>query len=174
MGFKMLKQFFNLDELLILATSLFYSKMYYAAEVWLSKTLTVKLQTKLMSLSAKILKTISGIRCDQTDGVSFYDLHKRLNRATPTMMTPYIQATSLHRIISNGIPECIYLDLLTHHVDSRRHYKPAFMKTNITRVGENIFRNRIQFTTNRLSYDITKMSYNQLKINAKKDFLSFN
>jgi len=45
MGFRLMKKYFNEDELLKLATSFYYSKMYYAASVWLIPTLTTKLQS---------------------------------------------------------------------------------------------------------------------------------
>jgi len=173
MGFNILKKHFNLNELLHLVTSLYFSKMYYASEVWLSHNLTVKLQKTLLSVSARVLKTISGIRCDQNDRISFIELHKQFNRATPVMMTSYVQATCLHRVLNSEVPQNIFMDLLVNHVDARRHYKPTFIKSNKSRVGENILRNRIQKMTNKLSMDITTLTYNQLKIQAKKDFLSY-
>jgi len=173
MGFKILKKYFTQQELLTLATSLYYSKMYYAAEVWLSNMLSVKSQRTLMTSSARILKTVSGTKCDQTDKVSFLELHKSLNRATPGMMTSYIQATCLHRIIHNEIPQSIYLDLIANHIETRRHYKPTFHKTNKTRVGLNLFRNRIQNTTNILQFDISSLPYTSTKVMAKRTFLTF-
>jgi len=172
-GFQILKKFFTRTELLTLATSLYYSKMYYAAETWLSHGLSVRNQNALMSISAKVLKTVTGIKCNQDDGISFLELHKKTNRATPKMMTSYVQATCLHRIINNEVPSAIYLDLLTHHQELRRHYKPTFVKTNKTKIGENILRNRVQKTKNSLSGDWSVLSYDRMKIKAKRDFLTF-
>jgi len=174
MGFRVLRKYFNQQELLQLATSLYYSKMYYAAEVWLQPKLTVKLQRSLLSSSAKILKTITGAKCNEEDRISFYEIHKRTRRATPNMMLHYLQATCLHRIMSTQTPETIYEDLLSSHVEPRRHYKPNFIKSNKTIVGENIFKNRIQKTCSQISKDMTVLSYNALKILAKKDFLNFS
>jgi len=173
MGFNILKKYFTRDELITLATSMYYSKMYYAAEVWLLPTLSVKLQRILLHCSAKVLKTITGIKCNEIDHTSYYDLHKLTNRGTPTMMTSYVQATCLYRILHSQTPESIFLDLLTKHIESRRHYKPMFVKNNWHRVGDNIFSNRIQKTCSSLSCDLTLLSINQLKIQAKKDFLTF-
>jgi len=147
--------------------------MYYAAEIWLQPKLSVKLQRSLLSSSSKVLKTITGIKCNDMDGVSFYDLHKMTGRATPNMMLHYIQATCLHRIMTSQIPNSMYEDLLLHHIEPRRHYKPTFVKSNKTRAGENIFRNRIQKTCSTITKDMTLLSYNNLKIVAKRDFLSF-
>jgi len=173
MGFNLLKKHFNRDELLTLVTSLFYSKLYYASEVWLSSNLSMRSQKLLLTTSSRVLKTISGIKCNHEDKISYYELHKRLNRATPQMMTLYVQATCLHRVLTNNVPNNVFLDLLYHHYEARRHYKPTFSKTNKTRVGCNIFRNRIQKSTNQLSTDLTVLSYNQLKVIAKRDFLKF-
>jgi len=173
MGFRILKRYFNREELLKLATSLYYSKMYYAAEVWLLPSLNIKLQKTLLTCSSKILKTITGIRCDENDKISYLELHKQTNRATPSMMTSYIQATCLHRIMSTHTPEVVYLDLLANHIETRRHYKPGFAKTNWHRVGENILHNRVQKMTDKITLGMTLLSYDQLKMHAKREFLSF-
>jgi len=173
MGFRILKKYFNQNELLQLATSLYYSKLYYASEVWLWPNMPTGLLKILTSTSSKILKTITGIKCDQTDHISFYELHKRTNRATPKMMSLYTQATAMHRIISNQTPMVIFTDLALHHVDSTRHYKPTFVKSSWNRSGDNIFRNRVQKMCNELQTDMTTLSYERLKIVAKRNFLRF-
>jgi len=88
-------------------------------------------------------------------------------------MSYYLQATALYRVTVNQTPVPIYIDLITHHIDQRRHYKPAFIKSNQTKSGENIFRNRIQKTCNMLTTDITNLSYIQAKMIAKREFLKF-
>jgi len=173
MGFRSMKKYLNQEELLKLATSFYYSKMYYAACVWLIPTLTTKLWRVLMTSSSSVLKSITGIRCDENDRISYLELHKITKRATPIMMMKYVQATTLHRISSSGIPNNVYVDLITHHIENRRHYRPNFIKSNLTRAGGNIFRNRIQHMCNELSSDLTEQSYDQLKITAKRDFLTF-
>jgi len=173
MGFNILKKYFTLSELITLVTSLFYSKMYYASEVWLSTNLTIQSQKLLMSMSSKILKTISGIKCNQEDGISYVDLHRKLNRATPLMMSSYIQLTCLHRILTTSTPNNVFLDLIAHHYDATRHYKPTFIKDNRSRAGMNVFRNRIQKATNQIQEDMTLLTFNQLKVLAKREFLTF-
>jgi len=173
-GFRILKKYFNKDELLSLATSMFFSKLYYASELWLWPNISSKLLKTLTSTSSKVLKTITGIKCNHEDGISFYELHKQTNRATPLMMSHYNQATALHRIMHNQTPDVIYVDLATHHIESRRHYKPIFIKNNKTKSGENIFRNRIRKTCNEMPTDITYLSYDQLKMTAKRTFLKFD
>jgi len=174
MGFHHLRKHFNQDELKTLMTSFYYSKMYYAAEIWLGPGLSITAKRLLMSTSSKILKTITGIRCNQVDKVSYFDLHKLLGRATPEMMMSYVQATCLHRISTSGVPNNVFLDLSGHDIEERRHYKTMLSKTNKSRVGLNIFRNRSQQMLNKISGDLTIVSYNQLKIMAKKDFLKYN
>jgi len=98
----------------------------------------------------------------------------RLNRATPIMITRYVQAMTLLRILTSQVPKNVYLDLLQHHVDTRRYYKPSFITNNSSRVGLIIFRNRIQKMCNQISKDIILLLFNQLKICAKTDFLIFN
>jgi len=173
-GFKLLKKYFNQEELLKLATAIFYAKLYYASVVWLLPSLTINLQKTMMTLSAMILKTITGATCNEVDKLSYYELHRATKRATPNQMMKYVQATNLHRIMTSKTPENVYLDLLVHHIENRRHYKPSFTTNNSSRVGFNIFRNRIRAMCNEISSDMTLQTFNQLKINAKKDFLTFS
>jgi len=141
MGFRLIKIYFDEQELLKLATALFYSKMYYGASVWLSQLLPVKLYKQLMATSSSVLKTITGVRCNEVDKVWYLKLLQMMHRATPLMMPYYTQATTLHSIMSTQIPEPIYEDLLIHHQDIRHHYKSAFIKNNKAISGKNIFNN---------------------------------
>jgi len=74
MGFCLLKKFFNKTELLQLATSMYYSKLYYASEVWLWPNCPTKILKTLRATSAKILKTITGLKCDQNDRMMVFRL----------------------------------------------------------------------------------------------------
>jgi len=173
-GFRILKKFFNKDELLKLATSMFYAKLYYAAAVWFLPNISNRQLQKLMTSSSSILKTITGHKCNQDDQMSYQELHKICNRATPVMFREYITITTLHRILVDNTPEDIWLDLLNGHQHSGRHYKPRFVRSNTHRVGSNCLVNRVQNCTNRFEYDMTTLNKDQLKAKAKRQFLSFN
>ena len=54
---KLIKRFFTKKELLQLVTSNFFSILYYNSEVWHLPTLSSKIEQKLLSASAKAIKT---------------------------------------------------------------------------------------------------------------------
>jgi len=80
-------RYFSKDELLKLCTSLCFSKLYYASEVWLIPDLKESLFKKLYSQSGKCLKVV-----DLTK--SYQELHVSYHRATPKLFALY--QTSLY------------------------------------------------------------------------------
>jgi hypothetical protein len=79
--------YFSKDELLRLCTSLYFSKLYYASEVWLIPNLKESLFKKLYSQSGKCLKIV-----DLTK--SYRELNLSYQRATPKIFAWY--QTSLY------------------------------------------------------------------------------
>ena len=81
---------------------MFYSKMYYACQVWL----TNNLKNKFFSLSAKALQTIDG---NDFDLFSFEELHVLFLRSTPIQFSNYMHANQLYSIINNKVPYNMWL-----------------------------------------------------------------
>jgi len=171
--FHHLKKYFSVTECLKIATSIYYSKMYYASCVWLLPSLSNQLHSKLLSISSLILKTIFNRKCNESDPISFFDLHKLAKRATPKMYMNYSIAINLHKICENQSPENIWIDLNIQHQNQERNYTPKFAKTNVHKVGINKFSNRVQTVCNAFKTDFLSTNYTRHKVLSKKMFLSF-
>ena len=93
----MIKKFFNTNELLQLITANFYSILYYNSEVWHLQALKSNLKQKLLSASANAIKVCIKF-C--TNDISFIDLHKTYNRATPENFLLYKHAITLFKLLN--------------------------------------------------------------------------
>ena len=80
---KIIRKYFNLDELKILLTSLFFSKLYYGAEIWHTTGLNREIQKSLKFTSANVLK-ICRERSDSF--MTHTEIHKQAKRALPEQM----------------------------------------------------------------------------------------
>ena len=96
---KLIKRYFNITELLQLITAKVYSILYYNSEIWHLPSLKQNLKTKLLSVSAKAIKT-----CMYPDPmISHENIYKMNNRASPESMSLYklsIQIFNLSNKIS--------------------------------------------------------------------------
>ena len=92
---KLIKIFFNQQELISLMTSNFYSILNYNSEIWQLPSLKVTLKQKLLSASAKALKVCA--RLADSD-ISFINLHAMCNRATPIQVMRYKLALCLYKL----------------------------------------------------------------------------
>ena len=83
---RIIKKIFTKQELLSLVTSNFYSILYYNSEIWHLPTLKPTLKQKMLSASAKALKTCIKYLDPMT---SFDNIHSMCNRGTPNQMMNY-------------------------------------------------------------------------------------
>ena len=87
---RLIRKFFTTKELLQLVTC-------YNSEIWHLQSLKVNLKQKLLSSSARAIKTCVK-HC--TRDVSFVNLHRTYNRATPDQFLLYKHALSLYKLIN--------------------------------------------------------------------------
>ena len=71
-----------MKELINLVTSNYFSILLYNSEVWLTPDLKENLKHAIFVASAKALKLCNHYRDPM---LSYYELHKLTNRATPAM-----------------------------------------------------------------------------------------
>ena len=95
---RLLRKFFNVEEMRSLLDSNFYSILYYNSVIWLTPQLSNDCEQKLLSISANALR--SCLKIDQF-GVSFLNVHKLSKKCTPEQIMLYNQAIQLHKTINN-------------------------------------------------------------------------
>ena len=162
---KLISKFFTVDERLNIITSLFYSQLYYASEVWLLPSLSFTLKNKLLSISTTALRIVAN---DQCRVFNSNDLHIMFKRFTPTQWRVYCNLLCLYRIINFSIPEQIWIELQINALPLSRANKILFPPKNKIKVGLNSFTNRISYCSTLITNDNLNLSYNSFKILAKQ------
>ena len=105
---RIIKKYFNKQELLTLLTSNYYSILYYNSEIWHLTTLKQDLKQKLLSASASALKLCSSLKDEY---ISYERLHQINKRATPVKMSMYKLAIQLFKTYNLEQPSPDWIDL---------------------------------------------------------------
>ena len=166
---RLIKNNFTTKELLQLITSNFYSILYYNSEVWHLQSLKMNLKQKLLSASAKAIKTCIKY-C--TDDVSFIRIHEMCNRSLPENFLLYRHALLLHKLMNSNSHTCEWVHLNFNLILTSRQTTFMSRKSNNKRVGLNAFANRVFILNGRIPLDWLNMSINTFKVHCKKEFLS--
>ena len=139
-GLKCSKFLFNTRELLQLVTSNFYSILYQNSEIWHLNNLKGPLKQKLLSSSARALKSCVKY-C--TRNVSQVNIHKTLNRATPDQFLLYRHALTLFKLFHCPDQSSEWVALNFNQILTSRQTNFISTKSNRKRVGSNAIANRV-------------------------------
>jgi hypothetical protein len=138
---RVIKSHFLDHELLTLITSYVYSRLYYAAQIWLLPTLKQTLLKRLFSQSGNTLKIIDS-------EATFVQLHKTYNRATPHIYSLYLTSINLFDLNSKQTPTQEFNNLQSVTLNNRRNEYLTFVRNNGFKVGLNRISNRVRSITN--------------------------
>ena len=165
---RLIKRYFNSKELLQLVTSNFYSILYYNSEIWHLDSLNSNLKQKLLSSSAKAIKTCA--KCNTQD-ISFLRLHEMFNRATPENYLKYRHALTLHKTLWRDTKSLEFAALNINIILTSRQSHFASIKSNRLKVGLNAIANRFYILNKRIPLCELNKSLESFKIYCKKEFL---
>ena len=166
---KLISKNFTIDEKINLITSLFYSRLYYGAEVWLIPSLKSNLKKKLLNISTQALRIAVE---DVYSTFSAIELHVMLNRFTPKQMSNYLSLLNIYRCINNKIPELLWIDLQFKFFPLTRTNKFILAPTNRIKVGANSLSNRLSYASTLITNDDLNKEYKSFKVLAKRIVLN--
>ena len=128
----MIKKYFSESELKILMTSLFYSKLFYASEIWNSPFIKESLKSRLLSASSQALRKIFTYRkpCTFTQIISNTNIHILCARATPEKIMLYKLSLALYETFNNKFPLPDWTDLNFTNTLTRREINFSCIKAN--------------------------------------------
>ena len=167
---KLIRKYFTSKELLQLLTSNYYSILYYNSEVWHTGSLKQNIRSQLLSASGNALRVAMHY---PSKFISFSDLHKMANRATPDMYKTYRLSLLLYRTFSEKLPEVEWIDLNFKQINMSRQEQFKINKNNRFQVGLNIICNRLHDLNGLIHLDWLNFSKNAYKIACKNKFLTF-
>ena len=167
---KLIRKYFTSKELLQLLTSNYYSILYYNSEVWHTGSLKQNIRSQLFSASGNALRVAMHY---PSKFISFSDLHKMANRATPDMYKTYRLSLILYRTFNEKLPEVEWIDLNFKQINMSRQEQFKINKNNRFQVGLNIICNRLHELNGLIHLDWLNFSKNAYKIACKNKFLTF-
>jgi hypothetical protein len=168
-GIGLLAKYLSTSELQKLAVTLFYSRLYYGAEVWLHQALTSENSRKLSSASNAMLRIVSKTKKQQLPTIK---LHKSLNQPTPKMWANYSDAKALYNVTTTTIPDSLLPTLTYNRLENKRFKGLTFTSSERTKIGSNSLANRVSEVSKIMDEDWSTMTKEQFKRFAKKKFLT--
>ena len=133
---------FKCTNALVLNFNFVFSRLYNASEAWLLPTLKEKLLNMLHSQSGKILKVVD-------KELSYRQLHKQYNRATPRIFSLYQTCINFYNVMksvdSNSDEKT---RTLLNIMQANRNEYFVFIRQNTYKCGLNNVSNRLRSVSN--------------------------
>ena len=125
------------------------------------------LKQHLLSASAKALK-ISLINPDPFE--SCINVHKFCNKALPIKVLEYKHTILLHKIYNIHIPQMDWIELTFNQSLTSRETFFNTIKTNCTKIGNNIITTRLSVINKKIKLEDLNLSINAFKVKYRQIF----
>ena len=166
---RLIKKYFNSTEIRQLLTSNFYSVLYYNSEIWHIPTLKPKLKQTILSASANALK-ISQRIIDPME--SFINVHINCQRALPNQIMEFKHSILLYKIFNTHLPSLDWVELNFNHAISSREKFFITLKSNSTKIGNNILSSRLTSINKKILLNDLNLSLDSFKVKYKQILMS--
>ena len=166
---RLIKKYFNGDELRTLLTSNFFSVLYYNSEIWHLPSLNQHSKQLLLAASAKALKL-----CFKTQLVmfSYNDIHTLTKRATPPQLQIYKHAILLLRLYNSIDTTSDWVRLNFQQTLTSRQTNFIILKNNNYKIGNNLICNRLSLLNNKIPLKWLTLTLETFKMKCKAKFLN--
>ena len=165
---KLIKKYFNTQEITTLLTSNFFSKLYYGSEIWQIPRLNRNSKKQLISASANALRLCENFH---DPDVSFVNLHRKYNRAMPNNFSLYKHSLLLFRVFNGKIPKMDWIDLNFQMLNTSRQKLFEVQNYSNYKIGSNILCNRLSCLNKKLDLNSLNLSLGSYKVYCKSVFL---
>ena len=165
---RIIKKKFNKKEFLELVTANVFTILYYNSEIWHIPSLKTDLKQKLISISARAIRTCMYFPDNM---ISFEQIHKMNNRAMPNAIMMYKHAIQLFKIYNATEYTMDWLILNFNQIFTSRQSSFMMLKSNEKKVGINILANRLSIVNGKIPFEWLNYSLPTFKMHCKKLFL---
>jgi predicted DNA-binding antitoxin AbrB/MazE fold protein len=170
-GMGIIAKYMTEKELRLLSSSLFYSRLYYASEVWLGQSLNSVTERRLNSLSKSMLQIVSK---GKHQDASCNEIHVIYGQPLPKMQADYSTAKALHNITTSAAPESVFISLIHNSLHSNRFKGQQFASSARLKIGRNSIANRVTNISKTMNIDWPLMPKSVFKTYAKRTFVTGN
>ena len=167
---RLLRKFFNDQEMRLLLDSHFYSILYYNAVLWLTPELNSVMKQALLSISANALRSCM---MSYSSELSFVNIHTTCRKCTPTQIMSYQLSLQLHKSLSEMSEKCTteHTRILNNIVCTSRQLNFEILRDNRSKIGMNTFSNKFYHISKMISLNNLNLSFVHYKKIMKIQFL---
>jgi hypothetical protein len=164
---RMIKRYLPPPVMKTLLVSNYYSILYYNAEIWLSKNLSVNCKQLLLSASANAIRSCS-LKTNQY--ISFEKIHEKAKLSTPMQMANFILTLLLYKTFNSNTFNKYWLELNDQIViTGRKNHFNCYRKNNY-KIGLNLLVNRFHSLNNKVWLDDLNLNFLPFKRKMKCAF----
>ena len=166
---RLLKKYFNFNEMRSLLDSYFYSVLYYNSELWLTPEISSVMKQSLLSISANAIRSCLNVNYD----LSFENLHKEAKKCTPKQIMLYKISLQLHRVLNSNDHQIKTetIRLFEQVICSRRQLTFELYRNNDLKIGMNTAGNKFYHINKLIGLDKLNLSFVHFKKLMKIQFL---
>ena len=172
---RLIKKFFNPNEMRTLLDTYFYSILYYNSCIWLVPGIGCEMKQKLLSISACALRSCA---LKNNDVISFEKVHEISKKCTPNQIMLYQSALQLYKTLNFEMPSFdkpTFESITVLHqmpLSSRQHLFLIF-KQNNTKIGMNTTANKFYQLSGKITLNSLGYSFVHFKKLMKIQFLKY-
>ena len=169
---RLLRKFFNDQEMRLLLDSKFYSVLYYNSVLWLTPCLNSVCKQAILSISANALRMCM---MSNNSELSFDKIHKICKKCTPSQIMSYQKSLHLHKSLNEIYTECSseHANLLNNVICTGRQRYFEIIRSNKTKIGMNNISNKFFHISKLIPLDLLNLSFVHFKKVMKIQFLKY-
>ena len=167
---RLLRKYFNFNEMRTLLDSNFYSILYYNAVIWLTPELSSNLKHDLLSISANAIRSCLMFGNHE---ISFVKLHAKAKKCTPAQIMLYQSSLNLHKILNQDLISLEITTVLNQMICTRRQTTFEIIRDNNCKIGMNTTANKLYCLTGKISLLALNYSFVHYKKLMKVQFLKY-
>ena len=172
LALRLLKRYFDFNEMKILLDSNFYSILYYNSIIWLTPGISADCKQRLLSISANALKSCLLV-CNNE--ISFENVHRKCKKCTPEQIMMYHISLKLHKLLNENGSGITFeqVTVMDQIVCTRRQLRVQILRNNRSKIGMNTTANKLYYVNNLISFDLLNKGFVLYKKLMKIQFLKY-
>ena len=170
-GLRLLRKYFNKDQMRTLLDSYFYSVLYYNSVIWLTPEICSQMKQSLLSIS-NALRSCMLNNCTE---ISFIRIHEIWKKCTPSQIMLYQNSLELHKFLNtiDGYLTTEHVRVLTNIICTSRQLTFEVTRSNVFKIGMNTRSNKFYHLNKLIRLDNLNLGFVHLKKLMKLQFLKF-
>ena len=165
---RLLRKYFDFNEMRTLLDSNYYSVLYYNSVIWLTPELNANLKHNLLASSSNAIRS-----CLMYGNhvISFEKMHVIAKKCTPSQIMLYQSALNLYKILNQDVISFEMVTVLNQMISTRRQTTFEIIRDNNGKIGLNTTANKLYCLSNKISLLVLNYSFVHYKKLMKIQFL---